>query len=377
LGAGQSALPLHPQHLAADPLVASASILRVIILLTSWLLLCVLLPGSVFVDVHRWDSEEVHNVRLSSSAAGIESMEPAVRLAFNVPVEQACKVYYLTDRQRPRQTKQKVHDAESWRGFWALRTSSAEHIGLHLHVTPRASPGSREKEPSWLKIDTGRKRANMRQGSTPSSAALDAAATPSGNPGDVQTLRSPLLRDSTLYRDFDEAENLSYCVFCHVCYDADALLKTAQLIPRAVSERFGLEVSQDLLAMIGGYYETTLNAVTACRLCHPLFDNGLLWLDSPAAASAVAAASSAAAASALLPISSLVLHIDASLRCDFCKSLGGVSLRLPGLARAHLPFPPLAAWEWRARWASLKRQDELAKAISQLTVDGPCDSKEE
>ena len=313
-------------------------------------------------------------MRLSASN-GMASLEPAVRAAFNVPADQACKIYYLTDPQRPRQTKQKVHDAESWREFWSLRSASAEHVGLHLHVTPRATPGSPDKEPTWLKIDTGVKRAHPRQGGTPSSAALATAASPSGSPGDVQTPRSPLLRDSTLHRDFDEEKDLSYCVFCGICYDAGAQLEAAHLIPTAVSERFDLEVSEDLLGMIGGYYETTLNAVAACRLCHPLFDDGLLWLESTAAASSMAASSTAAA---VMPLTapSLVMHVDASQKSDHSKSLVGRSLRLPGSTRAHLPFPPAAVWEWRTRWAPLKRQDELAKAMGRLGVSGPCESKD-
>jgi hypothetical protein len=76
---------------------------------------------------------------------------------------------------------------------------------------------------------------------------------PSGSPGDVQP-----------FRDSDEERGLSYCVFCGICYDAGAPLEAAHLVPNAVSERFTLEVSEHLLARIGGYYRTTLNAVAAC-----------------------------------------------------------------------------------------------------------------
>lgn len=187
-----------------------------------------------------------------SASSGIESLDPAVRAAFDVPADQACKIYYLTDPQRPRQTKQKVHDAQSWQEFWSRLELCRGLLSLHLHVTPRAAPGSPEKEPSWLKIDTGVKRASQRPGGTPSSAAATTGATPSGSPGDVQTPRSPLLRDSTLHRDFDEEKDLSYCVFCGICYDAGPQLEAAHLIPNAVSERFDLAVSEDLLGMIGG-----------------------------------------------------------------------------------------------------------------------------
>lgn len=328
-------------------------------------------PASVFVDVRRWDSESVRNVRLTPSA-GVASLEPAVRAAFSVPAEQACKLYYLTDPQRPKQTKQKVHDEQSWRDFWSRIELCRGLLGLHLHVTPRAAPGSPDKEPSWLKIDTGMRRASHRPGGTPSSAAAAAAVgSPSGSPGEVQTPRSPLLRDSTLHRDFDEEKDLSYCVFCGVCYDAGSQLEAAHLIPKAVSERLGLEVSEDLLGRIGGYYETTLNAVAACRLCHPLFDDGLLWLEPAAAvASASAASSPSAPASVPLAVSSLVMRV----KSDHSRSLAGRPLRLPGPARAHLPFPPAAAWEWRERWAPLKRQDELARVMGQLGVSGPCEA---
>ncbi|MDR3742305.1 MAG: HNH endonuclease signature motif containing protein [Terracidiphilus sp.] len=317
-------------------------------------------------------------MRLSASG-GIASLEPAVRAAFNVPGDKACKMYYLTDPQRPRQSRQRVHDEQSWRDFWSRFELCRGLLGLHLHVMPRAAPGFPDKEPSWLKIDTGVKRANHRAGGTPSSAAFAATTTPSGSPGDVQTPRSPLLRDSTLHRDFDEEKDLSYCVFCGICYDAGAQLEAAHLIPNAVSERFELEVSEDLLGRIGGYYETTLNAVAACRLCHPLFDDGLLWLEAAGAASSVAAASPTAAATPvqLLPPSSLVLRVDSSQKSDHSKSLAGRSLRLPGPTRAHLPFPPAAAWEWRSRWAPLKRQDEMAKQMGQLGVSGPCEAKEQ
>jgi len=44
---------------------------------------------------------------------------------------------------------------------------------------------------------------------------------------------------------------------------------------------------------------------------------------------------------------------------------------LPSGSRDHLPFPPVAAWEWRARWAPLKLEAVLAWAKGE-NVCGPC-----
>jgi len=44
---------------------------------------------------------------------------------------------------------------------------------------------------------------------------------------------------------------------------------------------------------------------------------------------------------------------------------------LPSGSRDHLPFPPVAAWEWRARWAPLKLGVVLAWEKGE-NVRGPC-----
>lgn len=329
------------------------------------------------VAVRRWDTDDVRNVELVPSGSFLQ-IEPAVRQAFGIADDFVCKIYFCTDMQRPRQTRVKVDNPRSWQQFWALSQGRAEHSGLVLHVAPRAVPGSPEKEPHWLKIDTsiGERSSVRRPGNTASSSAAS-------NVGEVQTPRSPLLRDATLHRDFDPVQQLSYCVFCGVCRDPGQL-QAAHLIPNSVAERYGLDVSEDLLGVIGGYYETTLNAVSACTLCHPLFDGGVLWAE-PAAAGSVSSASSVASstASASLPWqtvrgSDLVLRVDASLRSDHSKSLSGRRLRLPGGANGQtslLPFPVAPVWEWRRRWAPLRSEDALAEEMGKLGVSGPCDRK--
>src|SRR4051812_44679411 len=78
------------------------------------------------------------------------------------------------------------------------------------------------------------------------------------------------------------------------------------------------------------------------------------------------------AASVKDAVASLVMCVDPSQKSEHSRSLAGRGLRLPGPTRAHLPFPVAAVWEWRARWALLKHADELAKAMGQLGVPGPC-----
>lgn len=192
----------------------------------------------------------------------------------------------------------------------------------------------------------------------------------------MHTPRSPLLRDATLHRDYDAVQGLSYCVFCGLCRDPSQL-QAAHLIPNSVSERYGLEVPDDLLGVIGGYFETTLNAVAACTLCHPLFDGGYLWAQ-PASFPAAAGPAPATAGTATLPwqalqVGELILQVDASQRCEHSRALPGRHLRLPGAERALLPFPVAPVWEWRRRWAPLKSEDELAKQMGKLGVSGPCE----
>jgi hypothetical protein len=192
----------------------------------------------------------------------------------------------------------------------------------------------------------------------------------------VHTPCSPLLRDATLLRDFDAEQRLSYCVFCGLCRDPSQL-QAAHLIPNSVSERYGLEVPGYLQGVIGGYYETTLNAVAACTLCHPIFDRGFLWAE-PVSSPVAAESAPATAGTATLPwqsvqVGELILQVDASQRCEHSSSLRGRRLRLPGAERALLPFPVAPVWEWRRRWAPLRSEDELARQMGKLGLSGPCE----
>lgn len=165
--------------------------------------------------VHRWDLKEIRSVRVSMSR--LAELKPAVRKAFDVPDDKVCMIYYLDDPERPKETNVKLDKAENWRSFWNLRSLRIRgQMGLHLHVTPHPAPGQPDKEPRWLRIDTGlANRGNQRRGGTPSSAVAG-EATPSAGPTDVQSPLNVniLLRRGTLQRDFDQEKQLSYCVFC-------------------------------------------------------------------------------------------------------------------------------------------------------------------
>lgn len=180
----------------------------------------------------------------------------------------------------------------------------------------------------------------------------------------------------TFYRDFDDEKKLSYCVFCGICYD-NVQLFPAQLIPRAESERLELTIDWLLLDRLGGAFESTFNAVTACGPCHALFNGGLLWLEdaqaesdpslgvaasTPSAAAAPQTAAVAGTKSPPWPYpTSLVMRVDPSLKSDHSQSLIGRRLRLPSSSRAGRAFPSIEQWRWHARWAPLKRRHELAK----------------
>ena len=178
-----------------------------------------------------------------------------------------------------------------------------------------------------------------------------------------------------MHRDFDVEKQLSYCVFCGVCR-APSQLQAAHLIPNSVSERYGLEVSPSLLGVIGGYFETTLNAVAACTLCHQLFDRGLIWAEPRTAPVALRSAPVTADTATLpwqsVPVGELVLWVDASL-LSYSELSAGHGLRLPQAERVLLPFPVAPVWEWRRRWAAKKCEDELAKEMGKLGLSGPCE----
>ena len=195
----------------------------------------------------------------------------------------------------------------------------------------------------------------------------------------MYTPRSPLLQDATLLRDFDAEKRLSYCVFCGERYDA-TVLEAAHLIPDSASERYDLGVPDYLLGVIGGHFETTLNAVTACNNCHALFDDGFLWAE-PVSSPVAAGSAPATAGAATLPWQSvqageLILQVDASQRSDHSRSLRGRRLLLPSGERALLPFPVAPVWEWRRQWAPRRSEDRLARQMGKLGVSGPCERED-
>jgi len=142
-------------------------------------------------------------------------------------------------------------------------------------------------------------------------------------------------------------------------------LEAAHLIPHSAAERLGLP-QDDVLQEIAFSYESTLNAVSACVLCHKLFDLGVLWLGprtavagSSAAASvhvASASAVDAEAEAALVfdQLRSLVVHVDSTWAAENGDPYS-FNQRKPQLPKALHAFPRPSVWEWRVRWAELKR----------------------
>lgn len=311
--------------------------------------------GTKVVVAQRWDTSRVCMLTLGPDS--FEQLEPKLREFFCLPADQQCKIYYCTDRKQPRATRIEVN-ATSWHTFW-LSVKAHKDTWLVMHVLPQPRPGCPEREPHWLKVDTGREILAEKK--------VRKAAQPRKRP----RIRNPLLRPATLARDYDGRERLSYCVFCGVRLPA-ALLQTDLLVPaHGRKERDLLFLPFKLLThALLNCSETTLNTVTTCPICHMLFDEGLLWTDLPPDAAPTAATVIDELLWNRVDVATLVVRVDPRLRNQHCRALNGRRLRVPAGRDTRLPFAPV--WEWRRRWATIRRECSLASDALRLL--GLCDT---
>jgi len=364
-------------------------------------------PNKNTFRVTRWDTEETHQI----SATSLDGLRAAVARTFGLQVD-LCWLYWLLDDPDIR-SRQKLKDGESWADY--MRRHELVAVRLYLHVVTKAGPRSPDKDFGWALKQIQTKfvgRSGSLRNTSPSSAALvsNRSPTPPVSAGLMQADRTELTCVAVLERDFEAGSH--YCVFCSVHFEDDEL-QAAHVIPHSVSERLGLDVSFELLSLIG-HFESSHNAVAACSNCHMAFDHGLMWLEpgtppeaagngtaataaaaaatapaapvSPAAAATAAAAAAAVAAAAAKAAEAEAAAADegiylranpplSSLRVHYVEGYKGPRIttppKLPTGNRDHLPFPPAAAWEWRVRWAPLKRAFMKARKQGEV-VSGPC-----
>ena len=117
--------------------------------------------------------------------------------------------------------------------------------------------------------------------------------------------------------------------------------------------------------------------MTACSICHPIFDRGLLWVQKVSSPAAVESAPTTAGAATVpwqsVQVEELEVQVHASQRSEHWTFLRGGRLRLPQAEPLRLRFPVAPVWEWRRVWADKKSDDELAKQMGTLGLSGPCE----
>jgi hypothetical protein len=300
-------------------------------------------------------------------------LEAAVRGEFDArwtPANQGrFSLYYIYDVFDPVLSRTKVGNQEQLDAYLAFRadTKRDAHTQLFLHVAvilqADGKPVSPVKPP--LSINTAMARA-QEHGASASASHLsppDSACSPQ-SPG---TPREKEFRQVVLQRDSDgcvrpdtparSMASIYRCVFCAGSFlPLPKQIEAAHVVPHAERERLQKALDGETLLRIGGGLEVLTNGVSACSVCHGIFDAGLMWVEQ---------ADDAA---------TRTICVDASIR-DVQRSIGqlhGRRLLVP--SDASFPFPGCVAWRWRAEWAQLKRADaadKVADKLAKLALGGP------
>jgi len=302
-------------------------------------------------------AEDIHNVLLVQHTWA--ELEGLVRQAFcsrwTAENKGRFALYYLHDLLQPLETRADVSNQQQLEGYLTFLAKPPRDRGLMLFLNvavifqASGKPLSPVKAPLIIDTELARtsdSRPAARQRRSPSQHLSPDAP---GSPQSPSTPRQAEFRQMVLARDSDGCVRpdvallqspppaIFRCVFCEkLLLPHKRQIEAAHVIPHSADERFELELSNQLLLLIGGL-EHFGNGVSACSICHGEFDNGLLWVDVQAADG------------------TQLIHVHESLRevVDFAP-LHSKPVRKP--AHPEFPFPGAAAWAWRKKWAAAKRE---------------------
>ena len=309
-----------------------------------------------------------------------EGVKQAFKDQWTTENEGKFALYYIDDLSEPLASRIDVSNQEELDVYLHFRFESKHRdsflqLFMNVAIIFQASgkPISPVKPP--LSIDTALARAHdggtARQTSSRSASHLspDSANSPQ-SPG---TPREKEFRQVVLQRDSDGCirpdaivtpASIYRCVFCEGSFlPLPKQIEAAHVVPHALFERLGKVLDGETVLRIGGGLEVLTNGVSACSVCHGIFDSGLMWVEQND--------------DAALAVRTIFVHESIRSVQHSIGKLHGCKLRLP--SDPSFPFPGAIAWRGRKEWAVLRRDraaEKVAEKLAQLELQGsppiPC-----